>query len=56
MDFNILVSYFKGEGGPKNFITFKRPLAFYRYITDGYATEENQKNQIRYKWNTKSEE
>ena len=46
IDFNNLFYYIKGESGPKNFIRFKGPLAFYRNIK-GYTTlekrEENQK-------------
>ena len=30
IDFNNLVYYFKKESDPKNFISFKGPLAFYK--------------------------
>ena len=48
--FNNLVYCFKGEIGPKNFISFKVPKVFYRNIKDSYTTlekaEENFKNII----------
>ena len=40
IDLNNLAYYFKGKTGPKNFINFKGPLAFYRNIKDGYTTPE----------------
>ena len=32
--------YFKFENGPKNFVSFKGPIAFYEKIKDGYKTLE----------------
>ena len=51
IDFNNLIYYFKGESGPKTFISFKSPLAFYKKIKDGYVTLEKveEKKEIRYK-------
>ena len=40
IDFNNLIHYFKGEGGPKKFIGFKGPLSFYKNIKDGYTMLE----------------
>ena len=46
INFNNLIYYFKSKIGPKNFISFKGPLGFYKNVKDGYITlekaEENQ--------------
>ena len=43
INLNHLTYHFKGESGPKNFIVFKGPLAFYKKIKDGYITLKKQK-------------
>ena len=48
ISFSNLIYYFKSNSNPKNFISFKGPLGFYRNIKDIYTTvekaEESQKN------------
>ena len=44
-DFNNLIYYFKRESDPKNFISFKGPLSFYKNIKDGYISASTQRPQ-----------
>ena len=66
INFNNLIYHFKGESGPKHFITFEGSLGFYKNIEDSYTSleiaKENQKKKsdlneiVREKWKYKSKE
>ena len=48
----LIIYYLKGESSPKDFISFKGPLTFYKKIKNGHITLEKERlnlNQIQIK-------